>query len=89
MTNRLDNKGFFVLEKHTRTKLRFAEYEQLEIRASYAGVIIAGMKIESTILEGSKKPGWKVSMDSSTEFELKLTCSTIEVLEAVPDLQKN
>jgi hypothetical protein len=88
-TNRLDERGFYIHEKHTKTKLRFIECDRVSIKAIYAGVIIFSLEIEPAILEFSKKSGWAVSLDSSTDFEMKLQCSAIEVLEAIPDLQQS
>ena len=89
MTNQTDERGYFILKNHTKTKIRFVGLERLELKAICAGVIISDFKFEPVILEFSKKPGWSAIIESSTDFELQLQCSVIEVLEAAPDLQPN
>lgn len=73
---------YFVLDRHTRTKLRFDGCEEVKMRSIYAGGDIFDLKLEETLLEHPPRPGWKILLDSSTEFELELTCVSVSVVEA-------
>ena len=84
MTAELDAKGYYICNRHTRTKLRFDGCEEIKLRSIYAGAAIFELKLEEAILEHPPRVGWQVQIDSSTEFELELTCTSVEVIEANP-----
>ena len=81
-TDELDAKGHHVLA-WARTKLRFDGCEEVKLRSIYAGAVIYDLKMEETLLEHPQRLGWKVLMDSSTEFDLELTCVSVAVVEAM------
>ena len=82
-TAELDAKGYYVCDRYTRTKLRFDDCEEVKLRSIYAGAAIFDLKMEETMLAHPPRFGWQVQLDSSTEFELELTCASVEVVEAV------
>ena len=86
MTDEKDAGGYFILKNHTKTRIRFHQIETLEMKAIYAGVIIFEFIIEPVMLRFSKTNGWALTIESSTDFQLKLQCHAIEVIEASPDL---
>ncbi|MFA6547243.1 MAG: Imm50 family immunity protein [Limisphaerales bacterium] len=88
LTNQTETNGHYILTKHTRTTLRFGECESLHIESGFAGCIVFELELKPTLLEIRKKSGWAVKLGSSTDFELKLKCATIEVVEAEPKLNE-
>ena len=86
MTDEKDAHGYFIRRNHTKTRIRFDQVEELEMKAIYAGVIIFEFIIEPAMLHFSKTNGWAVMIESSTDFKLKLQCHAIEIIEASPDL---
>ena len=84
MTAELDAKGHYICDRYTRTRFRFGRCEDVRLISSYAGAIVSGLVVEEAQLLHPRGTGFRVEVDSCTDFELELTCALVEVIDAVP-----
>jgi hypothetical protein len=82
MTNEVDSKGFYVLDKHTRASLRFYGCEDIRLNEFDHGILF------DLKLSDHDSAEIEVGLDSSYGIDGTFKCERIEVLSAEPSNDK-
>ena len=84
MTNEIDQKGYYVLTKHTLTTVKFLDVDNFKMEGFNHQNAIFGLGIELKTREEGPTPYFAVDFEPSFGIDASFTCLRIEIVEAVP-----
>jgi len=84
LTNKVDAKGYFVLEKHTISTIRFCGIEECRIEGLDHQNAIFSLGIEKKKKSDSESAYYLVTLEPAFGIDAQFTCNAIDVVESVP-----
>ena len=81
MTNEVDAKGYYVLEKHCRVHFRFHDTRELQLE----GFVPNNILFSLSITKDENQSDWSVLGEVVCDgIDLKFTCAQLEVVSLTP-----
>ena len=82
MTDKVDDRGYYVLEKHTLVRFLFERITSIELSEFNHQNVLVGLEIAEEMVDGER--AFRVTLDSSYGLSGSLVCGQIVVADVSP-----
>jgi hypothetical protein len=82
MTDKVDDRGYYVLEKHTLVRFRFERIAAIRLAGFNYQNVLFGLEVAAETVEGEQ--AFRVTLDSSYGLSGSLVCGRVVVADVSP-----
>ena len=86
MTDKVNDRGYYVLEKHTLVRFVFERVMCCEIADFNEQNVLFGLQITNETVDGD--PGFRVTLDSSYGLAGSLVCGRVVIADVTPCVER-